>query len=500
MPKIREYAQQLSAVTRPLSQAADPGMAARQGDAKKSIGGALMQLGDNLFDIAEHNDATTMQVELANARAEYTQKMQRAKETGEAADPEYVQSVQNEAQERAAAIADKMTTRRGADAAKTYGAQFASGMQTMAISDNAAAIGEQAKLRAMESQNINRNTLRSSPDQFQAILGETLNTLDGPAYAHIDAGVREEMKMQAKSGLALATVEGVIHTRSPEEARQILDSGQLDGILTADHKRGLYAEADQAIRAREAEAARLERQQKLLEEKEHQRIGAEFVAKMNTPNGNQLSTKEVLASTLPWQMKEHFIKEMTEGPAKTDNALVNRLFLDMYREEGDPKKITSPAQLLPYVNRIGLTAWDHLNKELDRAPASKEVGRAASTARMAFRGSKVGAALPDVAELAFLDWRNDLRATTEQYRAEGKDPSVLISRDPNNKESFLNPNKMSQYLKPTNLLTSEQAMAVEGSKGNPAANVKKLPFKEFYDALPSGAHYIDPDGKPKVKR
>ena len=375
MPKIREYTQQLSAVTRPLSQAADPGMAARQGDAKKSIGGAFMQLGDTLFDIAEHNDATTMQVELANARAEYTQKMQRAKETGEAADPEYVQSVQNEAQERAAAIADKMTTRRGADAAKTYGAQFASGMQTMAISDNAAAIGEQAKLRAMESQNINRNTLRSSPDQFQAILGETLNTLDGPAYAHIDAGVREEMKMQAKSGLALATVEGVIHTRSPEEARQILDSGQLDGILTADHKRGLYAEADQAIRAREAEAARLLRQQEVLDAKERETIKDGFIGKMHGPNGNQLSVKEVLGSKLLSNEKEHFIRMMKDGDsAKADPAVVNELFRRIHLPDGDPRKITGDDGLFTYFGRgLDFPALGHLRKELGevRDPANQ---------------------------------------------------------------------------------------------------------------------------------
>lgn len=462
MPVIREYSPQVAANYRPLDQPANPRVAEHAGDAGKAMGQAISQLGQTAFNIAEQNDATNAQVQLAQARADFTAKMQRARETGEAADPEYVQSVQDAAQEQAAQIADKMQTRAGANMARAYGANFAAGMQTMAIHDNAAAIGEQAKQSAMDTQNINRNTLRSSPEQFQAILGETMNLLDGPQYAHVDARVRDEMKLQAKQGLALSAVEGVIHTRSPEEAKQILDSGKMDGFLAADGKRTLYAEADQAIRAREAETMRLERQKKLLDEQKYAQIGNDFIARMNTPNGNQLSTRDVVNSDLPWQTKEHFITAIKEGSAaKPDPTVVNALFHRMYLKDGDPKKITDPSQLVPYVGRgLDLTSLDHLNRELQQAPGNKDVGRAASAAHMAFRGSKVGQALPDVAEMAFLDWSNDLRAAREQYRQQNKDPSVLVSRDPKDKDSFLNPVKMSSYLDSANLLTAKAAMTV----------------------------------------
>lgn len=240
MPIIREYDQRLNAPNRPLSQPADPGAAARAGDGLKALSGALATVSRTAFDIAEQSEMTSLQVETARARAEFAERMQRAKETGEAADPEYVKSVADAAQEAAAKLADGKATRRGAEAARAHGAQFAAGMQMQAIGDNAAAIGEQAKLTALEAQNINRNTLRSSPQQFEAILGETLAHLDGPAYAHVDAGLREQLKQNAKAGLAESAVEGVIHTRSPIEAKKLLDSGMLDSYLPAERKRFLY--------------------------------------------------------------------------------------------------------------------------------------------------------------------------------------------------------------------------------------------------------------------
>lgn len=466
MPIIREYDQRLNAPNRPLSQPADPGAAARAGDGLKALSGALATVSRTAFDIAEQSEMTSLQVETARARAEFAERMQRAKETGEAADPEYVKSVADAAQEAAAKLADGKATRRGAEAARMYGAQFAAGMQMQAIGDNAAAIGEQAKLTALEAQNINRNTLRSSPQQFEAILGETLAHLDGPAYAHVDAGLRARLKQEAKAGLALSAIEGVINTRSPEEAKQLLDSGWADGFLNANDKRALYAEVEQSIRAREAEAIRLERQQRLLDEKEREVTKDKFVGLMHTPNGNQLSVKAILASNLLSAEKEHFINALKEGAAaKANPAVVNQLFHRMYLPDGDPNKISDTAQLVPYVGKgIDLTALDHLSRELKNTPAGQNYSRAAASAYQMFRGSKVGQALPDVAEAAFIDWRADLSAAMEKYRAEGKDTNELLSRDPNNTDSFLHPAKMSAYIKPANILTAEQAMR----KGAPA--------------------------------
>lgn len=464
MANIREYAPQLAAPDRPLNPAADPGAAMRAGAAQKEIGGALGQFGQTLFNIAEQNDATTAQVEIAKARADFTAQLQRAKETGEAADPEYVQSVQNRAGEAAAQIADKMQTRTGANIARAYGAQFASGMQTMAIQDNASAIGERAKQLAMDTQNINRNTLRASPEQFQIILGETLNQLDGPAYAHIDAGLREQIKIQAKASLALSAMEGVIHMRSPEEAKQILDSGKMDGFLTADNKRALYAEAEQAVRGREAEAERLRRQQELLAEKEREVTKDNFVAQMNTANGNQLAVKEVLQSNLLSNEKEHFIammKDNAQRKIQDDPGTVNTLFRRIHLPDGDPNKIVGDDELFKYFGRgVGFEGLNHLRGELKQDPFGEAYSDASATAYRVFRGSKPGTVLPEVAEAAALQWRIDAKKAIEQARVEKKNPRDLFT--PGSKEYLLSPERLSTYMKLSNVVVFDKVQAMSG--------------------------------------
>lgn len=496
MPIIREYNQQLNAPNRPISQSADPRALSAAGRGMAALGKGIGDVGGALFDIAEQHEQANLQVELAKARADFTAKMQRAKETGEASDPEYVKYATEAAQEISAQLAEKMTTRRGMNTARVMGSQLAASVQTQAIHDNAAAIGEQAKLTALETQNINRMTLASSPQQFTAVLGETRQHID--SLTNIDANLRQRMLIEAEDGLATAAIQGVIHTRSPEEAKQILDGRGMDGFLLADSKKSLYAEVDQAIRAREAEAIRLEAHQRKLDEKAREETKTEFVGLMNTPNGNQLSVKRILASNLLSAEKEHFIRALKEGPAaKADPGVVNRLFHDMYREEGDPKKITDPVQLVPYVGKgLDLAALGHLTKAFKEVPLNKQVGRAAEAARFAFRSSPVGRAIPDAAELASLDWTTDLRSEMERYRAEGKDPSPLLSRDPAVRESFLHPNKMAGYLKSSNMIVAERAAGVPGTKESP------FPVKDAsdYEAVPSGAHYLDPNGKLKVKK
>jgi len=168
----------------------------------------------------------------------------------------------------------------------------------------------------------------------------------------------------------------VAYNRSPEEAFAILESRRMDGFLSADGKKAGYAAVERATRAREAEAARLERQQKLLEEKEYERIGNEFFAKINSPNGNQLSvTKDVVPSKLPWRTKEQFRHMMEIGDsAKADPAVVNELFRRIHLPDGDPRKITGDDGLFTYFGRgLDFPALSHLRKELGevRDPANQ---------------------------------------------------------------------------------------------------------------------------------
>lgn len=263
MPIIREYDQRFAAPNAAVGPAADPNAALRVGAGAAQLGAAIARTGEVVIDLAERNDHVRLQEELAQLRSDFAAKLQRAKETGEAADPEYVKSAYEQAQEKAAALADARQTRLGMEAARVLGAQFASSIQTQAINDNAFAIGEQAKQTAIQTQNINRNTLRQSPEMFQAILGETLAHLDGPAYSNIDASLRERIKTEAKEGLAVSEIEGYIYERDPLQAKAILDSGERDAFLRAEIKGALYNKIDAEIKERARKAAEEKARQNL---------------------------------------------------------------------------------------------------------------------------------------------------------------------------------------------------------------------------------------------
>lgn len=255
MPVIREYDQRFAAPRAPVGPAADPNAALRVGAGAAQLGAAIARTGEVVVDLAERNDRVRLQEEMAQLRSEFATKLQRAKETGEAADPEYVKFSYEQAQEKAAALADARQTRRGMEAARVLGAQFAASIQTQAIGDNAFAIGEQAKQTAIATQNINRNTLRQNPEMFQDTLDETMAHLDGPAYSNIDASLRERIKTEAKEGLAVSEIEGYIYERDPALAKQILDSGERDEFLRAEVKGALYNKIEAEIKERQRKAA-----------------------------------------------------------------------------------------------------------------------------------------------------------------------------------------------------------------------------------------------------
>lgn len=238
MPVIREYDQQLRAVNRPLSQSADPGTAGAGARGLAQLGQGISNLGDAVFDVAEQNELARYQVAAANARADINAKRKRAQETGAAADPEYVISATQAAEEAAAKLADGMTTRRGQEAVRAANASFVLESRTLAQEDNAVAIGSRAKLAAKEALDINGNTLLGSPELFGAALRDTETYWDGPGGEHIPLAAREQLKRESAQELAVYAVNGTL-LKNPKLAQQQLTSGYWDAYLPPDKKLAL---------------------------------------------------------------------------------------------------------------------------------------------------------------------------------------------------------------------------------------------------------------------
>jgi len=245
MPIIREYEQQLSAPRRAVGPVANPDAPLQVGAGMRELGGAISKVGAQITDLVEQNDLVKLQEEGAQLRAEFAAKLQKAKETGEASDPEYVKYAYEQAQEAAGKLAEGKQSRRGIEAARVFGAQFAASIQTQAIGDNAYAIGEQAKQSAGAMIDKNSNTLIGRPEMFHDILRETQQHVD-TAFPNAPAELRERIKAEAATKYAVGAVNGRILVDA-DGAKAEIAGGAWDEFLPPEKKVELLRRAEAKI-------------------------------------------------------------------------------------------------------------------------------------------------------------------------------------------------------------------------------------------------------------
>ncbi|HEX6992385.1 MAG TPA: transglycosylase SLT domain-containing protein [Gemmatimonadales bacterium] len=151
------------------------------------------------------------------------------------------------------------------------------------------------------------------------------------------------------------------------------------------------------------------------------------------------------------------------GAVKQDDPIVlNQLFDRVSLPDGDPNKITSTTQLVPYfAHGLSTTGMDWLTKWIDRAKTPegnqflKQVKDVGDTAKAMLLRSLVGQIQPDVAEEAAYRFKRDLEQRIENYRANPeKYPNPHDLFTPGTKDYVLDPAKVASYMP-----TSRQAVA-----------------------------------------
>lgn len=157
----------------------------------------------------------------------------------------------------------------------------------------------------------------------------------------------------------------------------------------------------------------------------------------------------------------HNAQEAEGRPAKVNAKLVQDLFTRMYLPSDDPKSITRPEQLTPFIAQ-GLNPEGHarLQKELvdlknpEGRDFRQDVQHARSVARLMMTRSILGGVQPEVAEEAAYRWSNALSEKVEAYRKQGKEPRDLIT--PGKPEYMLSPETVSSFMpKPSSVITAE---------------------------------------------
>lgn len=346
MPRIQEYVSQQQIVSPPggrNASAADFGAPINAG--LDEVGSSATRAAAVIQEREGQQEVSDLHAKIADAHLAATKDLQAALQSADPSDKNFAESYAARLDERLAQIENNVSTPQGRNYAVRATAQLKSHFLEQALAGQAALAGEKARSDVTTSYNKYSSALIDDPSSFQMALAMNAQGIDALVQAgNLPSKEAVKLKTVLGEGLAESAVRGWIQN-NPADAKAQLHGGQWDEFLSGDKKKQLLGEADQAIRAAEAEKAKAKRDAK--EARELQQIGTQNQFLELFAQG-KLTTKQVLASDLdPFGSgsKETFIsmiktqaKEGT-GAMKTDPGVMLDLFTKIQsgqiRDEND---------------------------------------------------------------------------------------------------------------------------------------------------------------------
>lgn len=361
MPRIQGYERQVGAggtINAPRLSADDI-TGGQQG--VRALAEGVQNVGAMLYEKQEQREISDLTAKLAEAQASFSADWRNRLNTADPGDEEVASKFINDFDEYAQSLGEGATT----VGAQKYFQNQTSNLKThftmTAMAGQAELAGVKAKDDYIKTVNSLSSSLLNDPSSFEVAKQTHGMGLEALVQSgRLPRSVAIQLQTQGEADLAKASVRGWIDL-NPEDAKQQLTAGKWDTAFDADTKKQLFGEADQAIRGREAEQARLRAEQERIVKEQQEQTQNQFLEKMSK---GTLSVKEVLKSNLdPFGSgsKEQFIqmfKANADRPLKTDPRTFSELFKQIHLPEGDPNKITDDAKLNQYVVDRKLTFED----------------------------------------------------------------------------------------------------------------------------------------------
>jgi hypothetical protein len=164
-----------------------------------------------------------------------------------------------------------------------------------------------------------------------------------------------------------------------------------------------------------------------------------------------------------------------------DYALYHSLRDRLWLPDSDPQKITSPAQLAPYMGRLGFNGAERIQKELAQAqsPEGNAFVRDVHTVETAAKSELVNKAAmlmrPEAGQEAAWRFHVDLQQKIEKYRAEKKEPRDLIT--PGKPDYVLSPEHIASFMSSGKAAIAESAKSAYVSGQTYTFKQGKMKFK-----------------------
>jgi hypothetical protein len=328
-------------------------------------------------------------------------------------------------------------------------------------------------------------------------------TFKGKLSPEVIAEMSQALKQQGNVAAVTALTK-----IAPESVKRRLEGGEFN--LSPEQRAQEIGRADAQIRALRAE--------KLAERQE-----AEFERRRTSDDARDEWTKEILMGRpvamttvvadqrLTPEHREHiavfqenWMRAKLGQDRKPNPAAEQRLMLDIYAPEGDPRKIYTPDKIYEALKsdnpavHINVDQFRRLNAEVANSrdpnnnPVSKRYGEAMNVISNAVRGDPRFAAQPELQAGVVMAWSAAVRDLMDEERKAGRNPARLF--DPAHKDSVVTPS----YIAP--FITQARERRAEATAAAALAQMPAPKTQAEYAAVPVGALYVDTDGKTKVKR
>lgn len=288
--------------------------------------------------------------------------------------------------------------------------------------------------------------------------------------------------------------------------------------LPADKFFAVLSQAEQYQRAydtmsersrRDDQARKVERQEASMD------LMTQRIFNPKPDNGGPITEIEIAGNTdLTSTQKQHMIsvlnahsREMTSRMEPKNNPAAVRAFeLRIHAPDGDPNKIFNSDPLYDALKNgaISTNEFRQLDSEVRQLRDGstngfiKDVNNARNIVERTFTQNTVLQAMdmaqPGVLADTLYRFNRDMERRITQYRAENKDPRVLL--DPDSSEYLLKPERIRSFIPSS---ASTISTSANTAAQNQMGTLPKVANAADYDKLPKGTTFIDPNGNVRMK-
>lgn len=198
MPIIPTYEDHVLAQGSIQSQANPDDFGAQIGQGLDRLGSSFARVADTEYEIKEAQDVTNVHVQMAKARAEWTEVLQQRMRTATPGDDTFAPTFMQDMDRWFEQSAESAQTRKGKRVYQTLAANMSTEFAQQAVQVQATLAGKAARNGYAELVAAGGRTARLDPSQSQSVLASALAAIDDPKgmFSKVAQPVRDEFKRQ----------------------------------------------------------------------------------------------------------------------------------------------------------------------------------------------------------------------------------------------------------------------------------------------------------------